>query len=89
MKIRISYICVFLACFFCVRFWLLADESQTKLEELYGNREPNAEIQDLLAYSKQTSEMTKKITRITISFLVLATVMFIIEERKKRQRSLS
>ena len=87
MRLRISYICVFLACFFCVRFWLLANESQTKLEELYLHDEPNAEIQDLLAYAKETSEMTKKITRITISFLVLAAAMFIIEERKKKQQN--
>jgi hypothetical protein len=67
-----------------VRFWLLANESQTKLEQLYQHTEASTEVRDLLAYAKETSEMTKKITRITISFLVLAAVTFIIEEKKKK-----
>jgi len=44
-----------------------------------------AERKELIAYAGEMAKLNARITRIVISFLLLATVCYILEERKKRK----
>ena len=103
MRIRISYICIAFTAFITLRFWLTAQDSNSRFQALASSElqvdsanasssELSKELKNLKAsnreyaeFAKEMAKINSEITRIVISFLLLATVSYVFEERRLRK----